>query len=99
MQNTTQQHHCTLGDLVLFNGVALFYQQTFSAGDLMSESLGLVLKKIKFCDDHESPDDCHCILDGNVIQEPKFVYTLLCKGQVVEVLDIDVNKCIKFEAN
>ncbi len=86
---------CELGDLVLFNGVALFLQSFVSTGNLEDNNVGLVLKKIKFSEPEEIENDCQQVVDSDlVIQEPKFVYTLLCKGHVVEVLDIDINEII-----
>ena len=83
------------GDLVLFNGLALFYQTNISVGELEDKNVGLVLKKIVFNEMPTPEDDCQQVVDSElVIQEPKFVYTLLCKGTIVEVLDIDVNQLV-----
>ena len=82
-----------IGDLVCFNGVALFYQTVNVMCDkLYEQKLGTVLKKTKFSG-HPAPDprDCQEIIDSEVcIQEPMYVYTILCDSSVVEVLDIDV---------
>ena len=86
---------CALGDLVLFNGVALFHQTKFSSGALSDDNVGLILKKIEFSESGEFENDCQQVVDSDlVIQEPKFVYTLLCQGSIIEVLDIDINKVI-----
>ena len=86
---------CELGDLVLFSGVALFHQAKFSSGNLSDDNVGLILREIKFSEPAEPEYDCQQVVDSDmVIQEPKFVYTLLCQGAVIEVLDIDINRII-----
>ena len=81
------------GDLVLFNGIALIYQTVPSSGELARENVGLVIKKVDFDDKVPDGDNCQQVIDSEiVIQEPKYVYTLLCKGAIIEVLDIDVNQ-------
>ena len=88
------------GDLVFFNGIALFYQMTVSGGDLDDNSLGMILRKIPFTADVESSQDCQHVVDSEIcIQEPEFVYTLLCKGCVVEVLDIDIVDVVEEKEN
>ena len=83
------------GDLVLFNGVALFYQANVSVGELNDENLGLILKKIAFSQPENQENECEEVVHSELdLQEPKFVYTMLCKGAVVEVLDIDINQLV-----
>tara|TARA_R110002060_G_C2064311_1_gene95552 strand:- start:315 stop:614 length:300 start_codon:yes stop_codon:yes gene_type:complete len=79
------------GDLVCFNGVAMFYQTVVTAGALKDNNIGMIIKKIKFEDNEDRSNDCQSTIEGDyVIHEPKFVYTLLSSGYIVEVLDIDV---------
>ena len=91
MNNKLKSVQYIPGDLVYFNGIALFYQAITTVADLEDKCLGMVLKKIDFHDKPLDKNDCQSIVDcEEVIQEPMFVYTVLCKGSVVEVLDIDI---------
>lgn len=80
-----------LGDLVCFNGVAMFYQTIVSGGALKENNIGMIIRKVEFQDNEDRSNDCQSDVDvDSVIHEPKFVYTLLSKGYIIEVLDIDV---------
>ena len=79
------------GDMVYFNGITLLYQATLAYDNLENKNLGMILKKIKFSAQPTDVEDCQEVIDSElVIQESTFVYTLLCKGFIIEVLDTDI---------
>ena len=52
------------------------------------EAIGIIVKRFEFGEHGFEKDWCD--KDKPVIQFPKFVYTLLSLGEVIEVLDVDI---------
>jgi len=83
--------NCDVGDLVTYSTIALAGYDIAPrwAND---EAIGIVVGKFHFGND-ENIRKC---FEGNNqgIQFPKFVYTLLSFGEIIEVLDMDIVKKI-----
>jgi len=89
---------CNTGDVVEVSTMAFCYQdssQSFFTNLEQKSSIGLVLKRKEFAVDTNDPNDCEDISDGSCIQNPQWVYTILCKGVKIEALDIDIIKKVE----
>ena len=73
-----------IGELVSYNSIALITDYCIEWENEMA--LGLIVKCHKFIKDFNFGQDEF----GNSIRYPKYVYTLLSYGHVVEVLDVDI---------
>ena len=84
--------NCEVGDLIAYNTLALACYDVAPEW-VNDEAVGIVIKKFHFGDE-EKIRKC---FEGNnpSIQFPKFVYTLLSFGEVIEILDMDIVRKIQ----
>jgi len=86
------------GDIVKISTMAYAYQDFNPFVDYFETNrlrLGIVLQRNEFIEKPKDPNDCEDIDDGSHIQEPYWVYTILCKGRKIEVLDVDITHLVE----
>jgi len=82
------------------NYFAKLSNKNFLNCSLNSLITALVLEKNKFIGEvPDDPSDCQDMQAGIDIQQPEWVYTLLCNSMKIEALDIDIVACIPENRN